>query len=275
MSRIAHLAGALILLDFFCFCVSETARSQAPPLQASTTEALQLLHKMQTALGGADKIAAIRDYEETVRAQTWNNKGVALGQVRKRTRWMRSPNLLRLDQIGPRDTYVLYFDGRSGMGWEILPDVKGPDEFKTVGKAIELAGGELEFAKGYLSGFQLNTWLADRTPGYAVTSPGPNVLRIEHSGSAEDFTLDPITALPIKSAGISLAGPDQPVRAEMHYGGWVEVDGVRFPTRRTSYYSGVKMAEQTTEGAIRLNAGLTQQKLAAKPADFAPDMPSR
>lgn len=228
---------------------------------------------MQTALGGAEKIAAIRDYEETVRAETWNSGGVRIGEVRKRTRWMRNPNLLRLDQIGPGDTYVLYFDGTSGTGWEILPDLKSPDAFKTTGKAIELAGGELRFAKNYLSGFQFNTWLADRIPGYAVTSPAPNVVRIEYDGSATDLTLDPATRLPVRTAGVSLANPDRSVVDEMRYEGWTEVAGVRFPTRRANYHDGVKLAELTTEEATHVNSGLAPRELAAKPLDFEPDIP--
>lgn len=51
--------------------------------------------------------------------------------------------------VGPGDTYVLYFDGTSG--WEVLP-----------GKHLtDLMGGELNFARNYLSGFMLNTWLTD------------------------------------------------------------------------------------------------------------------
>jgi len=223
---------------------------------------------MQNALGGAEKIAAINDYEEIVRAEIWNNIGTPMGEVRKRTRWMRSPNLLRLDQIGPRDTYVLYFDGGLDSGWEILPDLKNPEKFRTTGKPIELVGGELRFARGYLSGFQFNTWLADRFPGNTITSPAPNVLRI---GTA-DITLDPTTGLPLKTAGVSLADPNRPVSQEMRYSEWTEVEGVRFPTLRANYHNGVKLAEEKT-GTIRVNTGLTPQKLAAKPSDFAPDIP--
>ncbi len=272
MSDTRHWAASLIVSAFLCFCVLERTPSQTLP-QTSTREGLQLLHKMQTALGGADKIAAIHDYEETVRAETWNSNGTPLGEVRKRTRWMRSPNLLRLDQIGPRDTYVLYFDGSSGSGWEILPDLRNPDPFKTVGKSIELVGGELKFARNYLSGFQFNMWLADRTPGYMVTSPAPNVLRIERDGNATDFTLDPATWLPVKTAGVSLANPDRPVQAEMHYEAWTEVAGVRFPAKRANYHSGLKLGE-ITEAVIHVNVGLAPQALAAKPPDFAPDIPA-
>jgi hypothetical protein len=103
-------------------------------ISAAAQDGLQLLHKMQTALGGSERIAAIHDYEESVRAQTWNNEGKLNGEVRKRTRWI-TPHYLRLDQTGPDDTYVLYFDGESG--WEILPD-------KSV---LALVGDELKFAQ--------------------------------------------------------------------------------------------------------------------------------
>ena len=112
-------------------------------------DALQTFHQMQNAIGGADKIAAIRDFEESIRAQAWRPDGAPMGEVLKRTRWMK-PNFLRLDQVGRGDTYVLFFNGASG--WEIPPN----------GSLTELADGELEFAKQYLTGFDLNVWLADR-----------------------------------------------------------------------------------------------------------------
>ena len=101
------------------------------------------------------------------------------------------------------------------------------------------------------------------------------MLRIEHDGSASDFTLDPTTWLPIKSAGVSLADPNRPVPSEMRYEGWTKVAGVCFPTQRANYHEGVKLADEIAEEAVRVNAGLTPQELAAKPADFAPDLPGR
>jgi len=242
--------------------------------QRSTAEGLRLLHNLQDALGGADKIAAVQDFEETIRAEAWDASGAALGEVRKRTRWMRTPGLLRLDQIGPRGTYVLYYESASGHGWEILPDLRSADAFKTTGAAIDLAGGELEFAKGYFDGFDLNLWLADRQSAWAVASPRPNVLRIEHDGKATDLAIDPATNLPVSSASVSLADPDRPVPAEMRYEGWTEASGVRFPTRRVNYHSGVKRGEAISE-SVRVNTGLRPQDLASKPADFTPDIPRR
>jgi hypothetical protein len=254
-------------------CASTTplgpSRTQQP---SSTQDGLTLLHTMQDALGGADRIAAVHDYEEMIRAEAWDAAGGALGEVRKRTRWMRTPNVVRLDQRGARGTYVLYFNGDAGSGWEILPDLQGPDPFRTTGTPVELAGGGLQFARGYLSGFELTLWLADRVAGYSVTVPRPNVLRIEHDGDATDFTLDPGTGLPVASAGISLADPDPPVPAEMRYAGWKAFSGVRFATHRVNYHSGVKRGEVFTE-SVHGNAGLQPASLAARPADGAPDIP--
>jgi hypothetical protein len=93
-------------------------------------------------------------------------------------------------------------------------------------------------------------------------------------------TLD--TANPPRSrfgaASLALRGPvvltSRPVPAEMRYVGWTEISGVRFPTHRVNYHSGVKRGEVTTE-AIHVNVGLRPQELAATPADFSPDIPRR
>src|SRR4051794_12236559 len=148
---------------------------------AFSQDGLSLFRKMQDALGGADRIAAIRDFEQDVRAESWNgNTGQSMGEVRKRTRWIR-PNYLRIDQVGPGSTYVLYCDGAAG--WEILPGTQ---------HVVELTGGELEFARRYVESFRLQTWIADRDPRYRITSPSQNVVRVSDGDIAHqlDITLD-------------------------------------------------------------------------------------
>lgn len=214
---------------------------------------------MQAALGGAEKIASVRDFEQTVRAETWDNAGRPAGTVRKRVRFIR-PSYLRVDQVGPYDTYVLYFDGTSG--WEILPD-------KTV---ADLVGGELRFAQGYLGGLSLNSWLADRDPEKVFTSSAPNVITIITKGEPShkaEITLDPATFLPVKQTGISLADPNHPVPSETRFEQWQTVNGVKFPGRISNFHAGRKLAEITVQ-EIRLNSGIKPSDLAIKPADLKP-----
>ena len=111
-------------------------------------------------------------------------------------------------------------------------------------------------------------------PGYVITSPQNTILRIEHDGRATDFTLDPATNLPLKSSGVSLADPNRPVPSEMRYAEWKAIGGIRFPTQRVNYLSGLKRGEVTTED-IGINVRLRHQDLAATPVDFAPDISRR
>lgn len=226
--RKAHfLSAAAIAFGLFCVC----------PIRADDS-GLALLHKMQTALGGADRIAAIHDIDWTVEAKTFDHSGRFIGNVTKRTRWIR-PNYLRLDQLGPHDTYVLYFDGK--RGWEILPDKPG---------VRELIGDELKFAEHYVSGFMLNLWVADRMSSYAITSQSPNVIVFSVNGIAPHITLDPKTWLPADTE-------------------WMTVQGVRFPARSINVHPGDGSADIRTT-AVRFNGGLDPRDLAAKPVDLKP-----
>ncbi|HXW92262.1 MAG TPA: hypothetical protein VEK33_17050 [Terriglobales bacterium] len=228
---------------------------------SSGQDALQLFHKMQDALGGADKIASIRDFEENVRAQAWHNDGRSMGEVHKRTRWIR-PNILRLDQVGAEDTYVLYFDGTSG--WEILPDKP----------LANFDAGDLKFAHNYLVGIVLNRWLADRDPNRVITSSGPNVIVVSTKGDSSqktEITLDPATSLPMKETGISLSDPNHPVTRETKLEQWRSVDGVQFPHLISTFQGGTQLAEIVVE-QIKLNRGLKVADLSLKPRDQKPVM---
>jgi hypothetical protein len=222
---------------------------------------------MQTALGGAKKIGNIRDRDEIQSATTWNRDGKVIGKVIKRTRWIR-PNILRLDQVGPGDTYVLYFDGNGG--WEILP---------TTGQkaVIKLIGGELEFARKYLRDLDLNIWLADRDPRYTVASLATHVLRIEDGSDpihSLDIILDPVTWLPVKETTFSLADPAHPVPSETRIEEWQIARGIHVPRRIVKFLNGVRAAEGTVEH-LELNKGLKTDDLATPPADLNPVVSER
>ena len=223
-------------------------------------DALRLFRKMQDALGGAEKLAAVRDFEQTVRAESFDANGRSIGDVRKRTRWIR-PSFIRVDQIGPGSTYVLYFDGKSG--WEILPGSN---------KAVELAGGELEFAQGYVRGFFLLMWLADGDPRYKITSPSENVVRISDGDLAHqlDLTLDPASHRPVKETSLSLSDPAHPVPKDNLYEEWIIAGGLRFPSRFSVVRAGIRIAEAKSVDEVRINQGLKIEDLSAKPADGKP-----
>lgn len=245
----------------YCF-LSITLALAAACAPVLAQDGVALLHKMQQALGGADKIAAIRGVDETVSAQTFTAQGASTGAtVRKRMRWIR-PNILRLDQLGPGDTYVLYFDGKGG--WEILPD-------KTY---AVLADSELQFAKDYLRGLDLHVWLADRDPNVTLTSPNANVIDFAdgaNPGKKIEVTLDPATFLPIKKSTIVISEISQPIAQELRFEQWTAVGGIRLPQRSINIHDGVKRAEISVE-SVKLDSGMNPADLALKPANLDPVM---
>ena len=210
-------------------------------------DSLQLFHKMQNALGGADKVAAIHDFEDVVRADAWHDDGRPMGVVRKRVRFIR-PSYLRIDQVGREDAYVLYFDGTAG--WEILPN----------GTVADLAGDELKFAQNYVWHLNLNVWLADRNPQCRITAPAPNVLVVtdkNDSSLKEELTLDAKTFLPTNSGSLS------------H---WQSFAGVKFPQQIFNFHNRRKVAAITVEWT-KINRALKLGDLSVKPPDRRPVMP--
>jgi hypothetical protein len=235
--------------------------------QESTQDGLQLFGKKRTALGGEAKIGAIKDYEEVGVGSVFSNSGRLMGQVRKRTRWIKS-NHLRLDQQAPAATYVLYFDGTSG--WEILPDVERRAG-TTTGQVIDLAGDELQFARGYLRDF-MSLWFLGPAEGISITAAAPNVIRIANGSTVQEITLDTATWHQIKQTTPS-ADPSKPPTQETTFSDWKEVSGVLFPVKKANYHNGNKLAEGTLE-MIGINSGMSPRDLAEKPADRSPIFPT-
>jgi hypothetical protein len=214
-------------------------------------DGVQLLRRMQEALGGADKLAAIRDYDWKIVAKIYGPGGQEGGEGVRRIR-MVFPNHFRCDQTIPMGEVIWYFDGTKG--WEITPD----NGYAT------LAGGELEFVMREAGGFYLKLWLADRNPDFTISSGGPNVIRITYKGSPTDITVDPQSGLPIRTASTILSNPDAPVPAYTEIKEWRTVEGVKLPQRILNYHSGSVAADiRTTE--IKINSGLDAKDLATPP----------
>jgi hypothetical protein len=116
---------------------------------------------------------------------------------------------------------------------------------------MELAGDELGFAKGYLSGFMLILWVADRTGGYTVTTPARNVIRISSKTNTNEITLNPGTLLPAQVLA------------------WADVQGVHFPARELNSHKDAGSADIRTE-QVTFNSNLKPIELAAKPRDRMP-----
>ena len=232
------------------------------PVVAVAQDGMQLFHKMQSALGGRNKIAAIEDLQECVRADAWDDEGRFHGEVYKRTRWIR-PNVLRLDQIGSGNSYVTYFDGKAG--WQILPD----EGF------LQLAGDELDFARGYLNGLDVKVWLADGDANNIFSSPAPNVIRLstkDDDSSKTEITLNPKTFLPEQAAVVSMSRKSHSVITRTRtFEEWRAFQGVMFPQRIINFHGDTKVADIRLK-ELKLDSGMRTDDLAVRPEGLKPDV---
>lgn len=250
--------------QFWMACLFSVLLFGSPSSPASGQTAPQLFYEMQMALGGAEKIAAIHDFDQTVRADTWDRQGTRLGTAHKRVRWIR-PNYLRIDQSRPYDTYVLFFDGTAG--WEIMPDKSVRD----------FSGGELTFAKNYVHGLDFNVWLADRDPRKFTYLPetqcGCDHTQADTSRSTK-ITLDPVTRLRVKQEGTSHSDPNHAVSAYTLPDEWRTINGVKFAGRIRNFHEGRMLAEINVE-AMQVNRGISFRDLSTKPRDLKPVISGR
>src|SRR5215831_14787091 len=83
-----------------------TGQTRQPAVPAGKEQSgLGLLRRMQEAMGGADRLAAVHDVDWTVLAKTWDASGSPAPETVRRIRWIR-PNVFRKDQQAGNITVV-------------------------------------------------------------------------------------------------------------------------------------------------------------------------
>jgi len=112
-------------------CVIGFVLSFSP--SAFPQDAIQLFRKMQEALGGADRIAGIHDFEEAVRADAWRGPSARCAR-------------------GPAGSGPIFSPaGPSRPGRHLRPLLQRRFRVGNTAKTVaDLAGGELKFAQHYL-----------------------------------------------------------------------------------------------------------------------------
>ena len=212
---------------------------------ASLDKARKLLARAQQAMGGAEKLAAVKDLTEVaeVKMQT---PGAAI-TAKQTNRW-RAPSVFRQDAELPFGKLSTYYDGQAG--WMNTPQGNMPIT-EPVAKQLQ---GEL-----FRQWFSL--LLSDRDASRTVNCPGDSTLEIsDKAGNLARLSLDEKTGLPLKMTydSVAMGGPPQSV--EETFSDWQEVDGIKLPSHITITQSGQKFAEVTVN-QWKLNSGLKEEEL--------------
>jgi zinc protease len=224
--------------------IPEPNKAEAAPVNPATiAEGRALLAKARDAMGGAEKIAAVKDLIQSGAVQT--PTGLKVTQTEQ---WL-APRYFRQEDVLPFGKISTYSDGTTG--WEVTPQGAGP----------------LPPAEAQQIGFEsFRMWfplmLSDRDPDRVVLADGDGKIRIsDKNGHDVLVTVDAKTGLP---AGETYKTPGGPGLVEEIYADWRDTNGVKLPWKITMKQGGHPVAEITVTD-VKFNQGLTPEQISKKP----------
>jgi len=224
--------------------IPEPKKAAAAADASTMARGKELLALAQKALGGLDKLAAVKDMSRTADASI-----DAGGQQMKAKQISRSvaPSTFRQDQELPFGKISVYSDGKTGwmstpQGQQALP----PPVLKQV-------QGEM-FR-------ELPTLLQSKN----VNAAGPGLLDItDGQGNSTRLAIDEKTGVILTQTyqSVAMGGPPQTIVET--YSDWRDVNGIRFPFKVVIEQGGKKFADVTVTD-LKINSGIDAADLAKRP----------
>ena len=216
----------------------------APPLSAAAS-AKQILARAQQAAGGAEKLAALKDFSESTEFALSAAAGGM--HVKEQVRWI-SPEYFRQDSEVAAGKISAWYDG--SKGWIATPQGETP-----------LAGPQLAQVQGDLFRLYNRLLLSDRLPGRTVAASadgGVDILPLH--GDATHVTFDTGTGLlqSVSYDAVHAAGPA--LKVVESFSDFRNVNGIMAPFHIEITQNGTKFADVSVMD-MKFDAGL-------KPADL-------
>jgi Predicted Zn-dependent peptidases len=233
--------GKVIPIDL---TIPELKQEAAKVDSDSLSKGKQLLQKVQQAVGGGDKLAAVKDVVQSGEIQLDASVG---GIKMKQTNYWLTPGLFRQEAEGPFGKLASYTNGTSG--W-----IKGPQgDAALVGPMLKQAQGEI-----FRSYFHLLT--SDRDPDRTVNYAGPGAVDIsDKNGNSLRLTVDEATGLPLKTSYNGTQGPMDEEWSDLR-----DVNGMKVPFKITLRQGTRKIADLVVQD-IKVNTGATEAQLSKRP----------
>jgi hypothetical protein len=220
---------------------------------ASIAEGKSLLQRAQAAVGGAEKLAAVKDYLIAAEYQIDSLvRDIGGSKVQETDRWI-FPTSFRQDLVLPTGRINAYSDGKGGwiatrQGWGAL------------------AGVQQKQLQGDLFRLYFRVLISDQLEGRTVNKVDQDLVEItDTTGQIVRIEFDPATGLPKRSTyDVPLQGGGAPVFTEDVYSDFREVGGIKFPFKTAISQGGRKFADVVVTD-LKINSGLRQLELAMRP----------
>jgi outer membrane lipoprotein-sorting protein len=220
-----------------------TIPEEPKPTVANHSDGKPLLDRVRQALGGADKLASIKDIDYTADVDLQSPGGSAMKG--KQHNVFLLPSSMRQDLDLPVAKHTVFSDGASG--WLAAPQGSRP---MSPPEVKQVQGETFHMLYRLVGGEQVNL-VADNT---LELSDGQNTARL---------LVNPETGIPIKVMYES-AGMTGPTQVEETFSGWKDVNGIKVSFERTVTQGGAKFADVHVRN-FKFNTGVTPEQLSKKP----------
>jgi len=223
------------------------AAARAPADAGAVARGKAILAKAQTAMGGADKLAAVQDVTYSANVQLDPAAGGL--KLTQKTQWMR-PNHFRQENQLPFGKITTYTDGKTG--WAATP----------TGVLGQVPDAQMKQA--VLEAFRIwpNLILSDRNAERTVTEVSPGKVEIsDHNGNSVLVTFDGATGLPESETFAAPGGGGDVTEA---FADWQETGGLKSARKVTLIQGGHHYADVTISN-VTVNQGLTADQISQKP----------
>ncbi|MFY9727716.1 MAG: pitrilysin family protein [Bryobacteraceae bacterium] len=220
----------------------EAAQSDA----ASLTKGREILTRAQRAVGGADKLASVKDF--MVIEDNRFEPSAGRTDASETDRWI-APSHLRQDSLTAAGPIGIYCDGK--LGWISTPRGAGP----LMGLSLKLMRDEV---------FHVYFSLLLAGGGGSAVAVDDRTVEISTGDEIARLVIDPATGLPhqLLYESPQPSGAPQPVEEE--YSDFREVNGIKVPFHVT-YHQGGKHLADSTVTQFKINAGLQLGDLEHRP----------
>lgn len=208
----------------------------------------QLLVRAQQAIGGAEKLAAVKDRTYVAEATLSNPPGLKI----KVTNIFLAPDKVRQEQEVPGGKIITYSDGKSG--WLATPQGVQPMPSDI------LKQGQAEVFREM---FPL--LLSDRDSSRTVNAIGENSVEISSpEGFSVKLDFDSATGLPARQTYTGEGQNGGPATTSETFSDWRETAGLKAPHRVVQEENGVKVLDVTVID-FKVNTGVSEAELSKRP----------
>jgi zinc protease len=230
--------------------IPEPKQEHAKADAASLEQGRKILAAAQQALGGADKLAAVKDYTITAQVE-FSAAGGAKMKAKQTTRWL-TPSHMRQENELPFGKMAMYFDGT--IGWLVSPQGSMP-----------LGGPVLKQVREQVFRNLFTLLTSDRDATRTVNAAGDGVVEIsDKQGNLVMASVDPKTGMPLKLSYQSVQAGGPAGKVDEVYAEWKDVGGIKLPHKITMQ-QGERVAAEVNIQQWTLNSGLTADDVSKRP----------